>query len=408
MASSSSILNYATRGANPVRVYARPRIMIGARIAAALCFIIALFVPLIGSAFHWDPVESSENRILARFPAFPASWPKSMSDWKTISHFSDLSLNYYRDHFGFRNTIIRGLSLAKFKGGLALDQSTGIIMGKNGWLFFPSNGADVLADRNLDPFTPSEVDAWAHLLIQRNRFCEEHHIAFIAIIPPDKQTVYPEFLPDSITQIGPQSRLDQLIARLKEMNSGVTLIDLRPTLKEAKKYHQIYFKTDTHWNDFGGYASYPVILAAVNKALPWAHLKQQPENEFIPRSTIHSGDLARYLDLRYEYNEDWLQLLKRHPFPMIVKPENPYEAVITQGNDPHAPSLFMLHDSFTLYLRNFLGPHFSRTLWQWGTVLYDKQVLDFKPDIVIDEFLERTLYISMPQDPPDVQNAKGP
>jgi hypothetical protein len=402
MASAPSISASDTGVIDSPAEHPRPRFLAAAQFAIAACFVAALFLPLIGTFFHWDPVESTENRILARLPGIP-------KNFKDASHFAELGLDYYRDHFGFRNTLIHGLSLAKYRTGLGLDQNTGIIIGKNGWLFYPSDAPDpnLLADRNLNPFTPAEVDEWAHLLDQRNRFCEDHHIAFIAVIPPDKQTVYSEYLPDQVIRIGKQTRLDQLLDRLKEIHSRVKVIDLRPTLEEAKKYHQIYFKTDTHWNDYGGYAAYPVIINAVNEVLPWANLKLQPDSEFIPRSTIHSGDLARYLNLYYEYNEDWLQLVKRHPFPSIVKAENPYLPVITKGDNPRAPALYMLHDSFTLYLKQFLGPHFSRTCWQWGTVLYGDQVLEFKPDIVIDEFLERIMNNTVPQDPPEVANAKG-
>jgi hypothetical protein len=63
----------------------------------------------------------------------------------------------------------------------------------------------------------------------------------------------------------------------------------------------------------------------------------------------------------------------------------------------------MIHDSYTLYLSQFLGPHFSRVCWQWTTILNGPLVLDFKPDVVIDEFLERTLYLPVPPDTADVR-----
>jgi hypothetical protein len=402
MASAPSISATETEAIDSSVHHRRPRFLAGSQIALAACFVAALFVPLVGTFFHWDFVGSTENRVLARMPGFP-------KHFKEVTHFAELSLDYYSDHFGFRNSLIHSLSLAKYHTGLGLDNhNTGIIIGKSGWLFYPSDAPDpnLLADRNLNPFTPSELDAWVNLLEQRNRFCEEHHIAFIAVIPPDKQTVYPEYLPDAVTRIGKVTRLDQLIARLHETHSRVKLIDLRPTLMEAKKQNRIYFKTDTHWNDYGAYAAYPVIINAVNEVLPWAKIQLQPKSEFIPRSTIWSGDLAHYLNLYYEYNEDWLNLVKLHPFPAIVEAENPYLPVTTQG-DPHGPALYMLHDSFTLRLKDFLGPHFSRTRWQWGTMLFGSQVLDFKPDIVIDEFLERVMNNTVPQDPPEVANAKG-
>jgi len=396
--SSASTMEYAdsTMEENP-----RPRLLPWARIAAAGLFLLTLVVPLFGAAMNWDPVASQENRILARPPGVPRTL-------KDFTHFSDVFLDYYRDHFGFRNTLIRALSLVRFKGGLSQDQNTNIIIGKDGWLFYPSNSPNVLADRNLDPFTSGELDQWQHLLEQRNRFCQEHGIAFVAVIPPDKQSIYTEYLPPDLSLLGPKSRLDQIVERLRQTHSPVRVIDLRPTLLEAKKYHRVYFKTDTHWNDYGGFAAYPVILNAVNEALPWAKLTPQPASDFIPRSTIHSGDLARYLNLYYEYNEDWLQMIRRDPYPPIVTPDNPYTPVTTAGPNPNAPALYMMHDSFTLYLGQFLGPNFSRVCWRWTTVMYGNEILKFKPSVVIDEFLERTMYLPAPQDPSEVASATGP
>jgi hypothetical protein len=373
-----------------------PRFLDRARVLIALFFVAALFIPLVGTCFHWDPVPSSENRAMARLPGQPR-------DFKQFSRFSELFLGYYRDHFGFRNTLIRSLSLAKFHGGLAFDQGTNIILGKDGWLFYPSDPHSFLADRNLEPFTSAELDVWQRMLEQRFKFCADHGIPFIAVVPPDKQAIYPEFLPDELSRLGPESRLDQLIERLRDTNSPVHLIDLRPILREAKKYHRIYFKTDTHWNDYGGYAAYPVILDAVNNVLPGVKLIPQPLGNFSAHSSTKSGDLAYFLNLYYEYREDWPELVRRIPFPMAVHADNPFAPVITKGTDPRAPSLYMIHDSFTLYLYQFLGPNFSRVCWEWTKVMNGSQVLSFKPDVVIDEFVERTMYQPVPEDTADIR-----
>jgi alginate O-acetyltransferase complex protein AlgJ len=360
-----------------------------ARVLAAMLFVAALFVPLVGSGLHWDPVASSENRVMARFPAAP-------KNFKQLEQVCDHFLAYYRDHFGLRNTMIRSLSIVKFHGGLAYDRSTNIIIGKDGWLFYPSDPHDLLADRNLEPFTSGELDVWQTMLERRFKFCADHGIKFIAIIPPDKQTVYQEYVPEEFSRLGPKNRVDQLIDRLGETNSPVHVIDLRPVLREAKKYRRIYFKTDTHWNDYGAYAAYPVILDAVNEALPGAKMVPQPLGDFTAQTSVRSGDLGYFLNLYYEYQEDWPQLVRRVPFPQVGYSQ------ITTGSDPRASSLYMIHDSFTRYLYQFLGPHFSRVSWQWTVVMNGPEVLKFKPDILIDEFVERTLFLPTPVDTPDV------
>lgn len=380
----------------PVEPAYHPRLLRGARILFAALFFVGLFVPLVGSRFHWDPAQSSENRVMARLPDLP-------KNSKQLRGYSDLFLAWYRDHFGFRNTLIRSLSLAKFHGGLAMDQGTGIIIGAQGWLFYPSQARNFLADRNLDPFTSADLDTWQRILEQRNKFCADHQIPFIVVIPPNKQDIYPEYIPEEYSTIGPQSRLDQLIERLRQTNSPVHIVDLRPALLKAKKLHRVYFKTDTHWNDFGGYAAYPVILDAVNRALPGARLIPQPLSNFTIFNTTYSGDLAYFINLYYEYREDREEIVRNPPFPQIVDMHELSNPVITTGENPQAPALFMIHDSYTLYLSQFLGPNFSRVAWQWTDMMEGPRILAFKPDIVIDEFLERMLFSPPPVDSADVR-----
>ncbi len=280
-----------------------------ARAFGAAIFLAALFLPMVGAELKWDPVASSENRAMAKFPGMP-------KNFQQVKMFSDLFMGFYRDHFGFRNTLIRALALGRFHGGLGMDRGTNIIIGKDGFLFFPSSIQDgFLAERNLDPFSPAELDQWQQLLEKRNKFFASRGIPFIVIVPPDKQSIYTEKMPDEFARVGPMTRLDQLIDRLRKRHSPVRLVDLRPALLEAKKYHRIYFKTDTHWNDYGAFAAYPVILDAIESVLPGRKLVPQPMSDFIPRSTRKSGDLARYMDLYYEYDEDWLELERRVPFP---------------------------------------------------------------------------------------------
>jgi alginate O-acetyltransferase complex protein AlgJ len=366
----------------------------------AAAFLVSLFVPLVGALRDWDFAgAANENRRLAERPPLPDTF-------KDAGHYADRWLGFYRDHFGFRNTLIQAVAETRFHG-FGTDSNESYIAGKDGWLFFrPEGDRNFMGFRGLNPLSDQELTAWQDLIENRRAFLAARGIAYLVVIPPDKQTVYPEYLPAEYAPVREETHLDQLVARLRETNSSVHLIDLRPILNEAKKRNRIYFKTDTHWNDYGGYAAYSVILDAVNKALG-VKMIPQPLGDFVPRSTIHSGDLSHLTNLYYEYDEDWPELIRRTPFPTIVNPEDPYLPVITKGSDPHAPSLYMLHDSYTLYLSQFLGPHFSRVCWDWNTTMNGQRVLAFKPDIVIDEFLERMMYGTAPVDSADIRAARG-
>jgi alginate O-acetyltransferase complex protein AlgJ len=379
----------ATSGNAWPQDHRRPTLRDLIRKSASVVFILALVVPLIGTFLKWDPVPSHENRYLAKLPAIP----KNVHD---LSHFSDLLLDYYRDHFGLRNTLIRSLAM---QDALDISQTTDVIVGKDGWLFLRPGNRDMLADLNLDPFTPDELDAWQHLLERRNQWCIDHGIRLIVLVPPDKQSIYREYMPDAYTRLGPKTRLDQLIDRIHETHSTVDLLDLRPILLEAKKLHpdpRLYFKTDTHWTDFGAWYCYPAILNEINRLLG-LHMLPQSTGDFVGSYSVRPGDLALILDQTDEYQEHWPHLSRRQPYPLTFIIGNPRVPVQTHG-DPRGPRLFVIHDSFGNYFGPFLGPHFSASQWEWTRVLNAQDVLQFKPDIIIVESIERWLYDPLPID----------
>ena len=133
--------------------------------------------------FRWSGRDCIGIRLHRRKTGSWPSFRQRLKNFKQLERVSDLFLAYYRDHFGLRNTMIRSLSIAKFHGGLAYDRSTNIIIGKDGWLFYPSDPHDLLADRNLEPFTSGELDVWQTMLERRFKFCTDHGIKFIADNP---------------------------------------------------------------------------------------------------------------------------------------------------------------------------------------------------------------------------------
>jgi alginate O-acetyltransferase complex protein AlgJ len=383
--------NQSTRGRRPSGV----RTLLRKLIAAA--FLACLFTVFAGTWFHWDPAESRENRILSRWPGQPRNFAQ-------VKQFSDRALEFFRDHFGFRNLMIRGVALMKYRGIGERNQNR-VIVGKDGWLFYAADDK-FLADRALDPFSNQDLDQWQELLEKRHKWFADRRIVFLVVIPPDKQTIYPEYMPDEFAHPPRPTRLDQLIARLKERNSPVQIIDLRPALLEAKKVRQVYFTTDSHWDDDGIYPAYVALLKSVAQALPDFKLQPQPAGNFIVRPDTRHGDLAQQLDLWAEYHEKIRRWVRRdlldNPRLFADLPTISY----TDG-DPKGPRLLTYNDSFTAYMIQFLAPNFSHGTYAWNAwteSMDPAPVKDAKPDVVICEFVEWKLYNPLPVDAPPIAN----
>ena len=316
------------------------------RLPLALFFLAFLILLSAGTWLHWDPVESKENRNLAKAPG----WPKNFDEVKT---FSQRFMVFYRDHFGFRNSLIRGAAIGEFHGGMGPDINNRIIVGKDSWLFY-SKDEKYIADRGLDPFSDADLVAWQELLERRRKWFTDHGYPFIVVIAPDKQTIYPEYLPDQFARTSTPSRLDQLISHLKQTHSPVQILDLRPALLEAKKHQQVYLKTDSHWNDYGAFIVYRVLLDAIGQALPGRKFVPQTLAEFVAVNATRSGDLAQDLDLYFEYHEETKLLVRGDLYADPDRLKALFNHPYTDGPNPNAPRLLMYNDSFAASLMQFL------------------------------------------------------
>src|SRR5262249_28073941 len=136
--------------------------------------------------------------------------------------------------------------IALFKEHVARD----VVLGRDGWLFYSGEGAG--AEPFSGPtgsFTQQELIGYQRLLEQRRDWLAQRGVGYLFVVAPNKQSIYPEYLPPGCN-LGPsQHRLDQFLAHMQQ-HSTVAVVDLRPALREAKRLAPTYFKTDTHWNDF--------------------------------------------------------------------------------------------------------------------------------------------------------------
>ncbi|MGA2439842.1 MAG: hypothetical protein ABSH08_02700 [Tepidisphaeraceae bacterium] len=369
------------------------------RVLAAL-FLASLFLPLIGLFFHWDPAgASNENRRLAERPLLPRSF-------NDLTRYSDGWLAFYRDHFGLRNTLIRSVALTRVHG-LGDEMDGNVLIGKEGWLFLrPDGDLNFITYRGLNPLSDEQLDAWQNLLEKRNAWLAAHGIPYLVVVPPDKQTIYPERLPPELAPVRPESPLDQLVNRLRLSHSPVHFLDLRPALLAAKPSGLLYHRTDTHWNDSGAFVGYREIIHAVKDLLPQWNIVPQTLDDFtVGPPGPEVGDLARMMDMPDQYPDRGFPLIRKKFYPVAPELSDTHRVFTIDNHDSKLkrPRLVFYRDSFAIGLVPMLGPHFSRIAYAFQYSMDPALILQEKPDLVIDEFLERNLYLNPPTDPPAIR-----
>ncbi|HOW59598.1 MAG TPA: hypothetical protein PLO78_07755 [Candidatus Omnitrophota bacterium] len=293
---------------------------------------------------------------------------------KTIWSFPEKYEDYYNDHFGLRNLFIEWNGIIKVKiYPEPISPDPRVIIGKNGWLFYdPEKGSDGI----------TISDFWGHLkytdadlkLIKDNihRTCaaaDQLNLPFVLVIAPNKETIYPEYLPQWIQKKQGRSRLDQLLDYLKTTGDN-SILDVRDLLKRKKKINFTHFKTDTHWNQFGVFWAYQRIMTRLSRKNP--EMMPYPFNDFeFTAKDRNGGDLAVMIGLENRLKDVEISFKLKNS-----------ERKKTKFN-----KVVIFCDSFGELLSDFLKLHFNNIIICKNI---DLDVLrNEKPDAAILELVER-------------------
>jgi alginate O-acetyltransferase complex protein AlgJ len=351
-------------------------------------FLALLWLPTADVLFHLDHADPpSENRLPANWPAFPGLG-RSREFIAGVER-------YFDDHFGFRRRLV--MLNNHWKGQLFHDSGSPVVLiGRDGWLFF--SGARMIGHyTGQDAWSQVDLENWRRLLEGRRDWLRARGAQYLLVLPPDKQRVYPDRLPEWLERGDRPSKVQQLVDYLKS-RSTVPILDLRHALVEARKTRATYLKTDTHWNLFGGFAAYRAIAEALAKQVPGLKPIAPDTFRWQPGPPV-VGDLARMLGRPEAYPETesvayvavkaFTPCLARHD-PVRFPYSGASEMQPSYTLNPDAAGKAMVfHDSFSARLSPFLGQHFREVIYVWQYNWNEAWIEREKPDVVIDEVLER-------------------
>jgi alginate O-acetyltransferase complex protein AlgJ len=364
-----------------------------ADIILMLVFVGLIWLIPAGSIFRPNTQSGlEEKRKLAEFPDFKID---------SIESIPEKVENYYKDHYWFREPLIKSHNWIKYK--FLKGSSTGnVLMGKDNWLFLSKSGI-IIDYLGRDSLTNEELERWKTLLEKRKAWLQERGIHYLFVIAPNKISVYPEHLPDHLYDDNGQTRMDQLLDFL-HLNSTVPYLDLRKPLHQAKETGLIYYPNDTHWTDRGVLVVYSNICKKLSQFFP--DIQSYNLGDFIIQTKPHKGDLAMMLGLGDELVLECESLIPLIPGKAQLVdfelPDGNYlrddiarQQIATEREDSKH-RLLIFHDSFWTRgeLYKLAAEHFSRMVCVDG--IADMAILKVlveleHPDIVIEELSERKL-----------------
>jgi hypothetical protein len=239
-------------------------------------------------------------------------------------------------------------------------------------------------------FSPQELLGLKKIQEGRRDWLAQRGIQYMFVIAPDKQSVYPEHLPSWLKPIRHHTKLDQFFDYMRT-HSTVTVLDLRPALRAAKQIAPTYYKTDSHWNSFGGFVACQQILKNLPQKTPTTGWLSLDSFEF-EKEKFTGGDLTILLGGVYGEEDDVALVPKSHFPPLVETVQNPKFAVSTcfTSNYSAEGTCIVFRDSFGPALMPFLGYHFKTVGYFWLPGGFDTNCIDeTKPNVVISEIVER-------------------
>jgi hypothetical protein len=332
----------------------------------------------------------------------PAAFPRL--EWASLATFPARFDEAFDDRFGFRNELVRAASLAKVS--LGVSPSPKVIIGREGWLFYSAE-LELEQFRRLTRFSRPELEALRSAFEKRRSWLACRGIHYLLVVPPNKDGVYPEYMPGELNRLGQPSRFEQLTHAL-DQRSGVDYVDLHDTFQEMKRTDLLYDRTDTHWNGLGAFLAYQQIATRLGSWFPVIHpMDRSATTE--ERISRPGGDLSGMLALSAVLIErEHVDVKPRRRRAVPASPQVPFPAELpvfarpsaTEISDPELPRALVLRDSFGELLMPFLSEHFSRIVYV-STHEFPLDVIEReRPDVVIDELVERYLMRGPPPNPP--------
>jgi hypothetical protein len=304
---------------------------------------------------------------------------------------------YFTDHLAIRDAVVAWHGRIKAEW-LRSSPNPQVLLGRGGWLFYNQSAlAGTLSPG--DPAFTERVDRWAAALSARRAWLAERGIRYLVVLAPDKQSIYPDYLPRFARRHGPTG-LDDLLVRCS-CDPELSILDLRPTLRAARPAGPVYWHTDTHWSPTGAYLGYGATVTALGRWFPT--MTPLPPTAFAARP-MHScgGDLARLIGLLGRMPEDAPRLepltpaharlvndaaeLRSEPQLTHVRPQ------VWVNDTPDRPRVLLLGDSFAdeAYC-SLLAEHCGRLVKVGSYGSQEALIERERPDVVVFEFVERTL-----------------
>lgn len=230
-----------------------------------ICLVPSVLMPFIKNN------SSAEKRQLSEAPEI-----KTEDGKINFEYFDDFE-TYFSEHFAFRQQLVTLDGYFKSKV-LGTSPDEDVIAGKDGWLYYGETVNDFL---NIDTLSDRGINNIKNNLEIINDYCNQNDVKFIFTVAPNKNSIYPEYMPANYSPTGNSGNYERLSESFGE---DFPYCDMKETILNTESNIPLYHKEDTHWNNLGAYAGHAKLMEMLGK-------EKCPDGNWTVRHD-RKGDLA--------------------------------------------------------------------------------------------------------------------
>lgn len=344
---------------------------------AALCLSWAVWLMISGTAD-----TSDENRKLHELKEV-----HSLEDYQKFP--ADFEA-FFNDRIPFRNELITLKSAADYYL-FNTTSSERAAIGKDGWLFFTdvNDGNPIARYQGYAMNTEEELRTIAAHLVEIRDELAERGIEFVIFIAPDKERVYFDKMPEKYGPPAEEYCTKQLVDYLHANTDLRVLYPLEELMAaKAKLSEPIYYKTDTHWNQIGGYIGACALLKELGIQMP---AYDSGEITITESGRERIGDLSKMIGLGAQLKGTSVDYAvtgyDTHGIENLGDFDYGYRYRATEGADPR--KILVIRDSFIISMLPYLSSQFSGSYYITFPAFKGDLIDEQQPDVIIFECIER-------------------
>lgn len=331
-------------------------------------FLLLCLIPSLGMLLPERREAAGSNEVLAARPSLRDGERRFDPDYLTAW------TAWFQDNFFLRPELVTAWS-ALNRQVLHTSIAEDVLLGKDGWLYFGGTLDDYTG---WSPMKDWEIAAAARNLALMSEYCESRRAAFLFTAAPNKNSLYPQHMPD-LPVFSREKNAEALADALAE--EGVACLDLFAAFRAQEE--TLYFAQDSHWNSRGAALAADRINAALGRTSVYF------EGPFRPAED-HRGDLYAMLSPagnRLESDPHYAGTL-HFDYETPVRSENDLNIRTAGGG---TGSLLMFRDSFGNLLYPYLAGSFARAQFSRTPAYRLDQIAAREADCVVVELVERNL-----------------